>query len=646
MSGHPVYPNLFRPVAVGRLTLPNRLVMAPMISLYASYGGQVTAHLVDHYAARARGGVGLIVVEASYVSAAGRNFNRQLAVDHDGCVPGLTQLAAAIRREGARAAVQLVHYGRIARSRVTGRLPVAPSPLPTVGGDPPQALGPEDIAEVVEAFARAAQRVQAAGFDAVDIHMAHGYLIHSFLSPFSNRRSDGYGGDVRGRARFACEVVAAVRRLVGPDFPVLAKISGDEYLEGGPQIDGAESIRIAGILAEAGVDALTVSGGVKHETGHYVAPPMCVPRGVHVARAAAIRAAIGKPVIAVGRIPTPELAEEILASGQADLVAMGRALLADPELPRKAREGRPAEICPCVACNYCNGQLDIEVGLACLANPRAGREAAHPWVHAATRRRVVIVGGGPAGLMAGITAARRGHKTILLEELDHLGGMLRVGAVPPHKEEIGRLVEWLEGEVQRAGVEIRLGRTADRDAICSCGPDVVILATGARPAVPGLTPGSGDVMFAEEVLRGTKRPGSKVGVIGGGIVGCETAEFLAARGHRVTLIERETDVALKVHPRPRRMLIDRLLALGVDIWTQARPRKMVNGSLIIERGEVEWAVSAPDALVVAEGYVPRDELLRSLQGEPGLRLEVIGDARQPRSAAEALREGFEVAYAL
>ena len=643
---HSNFPTLFSSVCLGPLTLPNRLVMAPLVSLFASYGGEVTSKMVDYYAARARGGVGLITVEATYVEPRGMNFRQQLAADHDGRIPGLSKLAAAIQKEGARASLQLVHYGRIARSRVTGRLPVAPSPIPTVGGDTPQELSPQEIAEVVESFAKAAMRVKTAGFDAVEIHMAHGYLVHSFLSPFSNRRTDEYGGDTEGRTRFAREIIAAVRRLVGPDFPVLAKISGDEYLGSGPQIDITEAAKIARIITDAGLDGITVSGGVKHETGHYVAPPMSVPRGFHVPKAAAIRVAIRKPVTVVGRIPTPELAEEILASGQADLIAMGRALLADPELPEKARGGRMAEICPCIACNYCNGQVDIEVGLGCLANPRSGRETARPWVPAGKKKRVVVVGGGPGGLMAGITAARRGHKAFLLEETDRLGGMLRVAALPPHKEEVGRLVNWLVYEVKRNGVEIRLKHKADWGMIRSFDPDAVILAAGAKPAplAPGLE--NENLIFAEEVLEGSVKLGPRVAVIGGGVVGCETAEFLAVRGHQVTLIEQESDVALKVHPRPRRLLVDRLVGLGIHIQILARAQKWSKGCLTMERGELEWEMSGLDHLIMAEGYMPRNELALNLADQLSARVDIIGDARQPRSAAEALREGFEAAYAL
>jgi NADPH-dependent 2,4-dienoyl-CoA reductase/sulfur reductase-like enzyme len=248
--------------------------------------------------------------------------------------------------------------------------------------------------------------------------------------------------------------------------------------------------------------------------------------------------------------------------------------------------------------------------------------------------------------MAAITAARRGHRAILVEELGQLGGMLRVGALPPHKEEVGRLVRWLEDEARRAGVELHLGRTADWDLIRSFDPEAVIVATGARPASPDLAPGAAEILFAEDVLRGIKKPGDAVAVIGGGTVGCETAEFLAVRGHRVVLIEQEADVALTVHPRPRRMLVDRLVALGIDIRTQTRATRWADGHLILERGEVEGALPAPDTVIVAEGSVPRDDLVRSAPADRTFRLNVVGDARRPRTAAEALREGFDIAYAL
>jgi 2,4-dienoyl-CoA reductase-like NADH-dependent reductase (Old Yellow Enzyme family) len=487
---------LFEPIRIRGVEIPNRIVMPAMTTRLAAADGRVTPELIDYYLARAEGGVGLITVEMGSPHPAGRHRAREIGLHDDGFVPGLRELTSRLRAAGARAAVQIGHAGGHTREDVTGHPPVAPSALPHAVQEVntrivvPRELTPGAIGEIVRSFAEAAERMKRAGFDLVEIHGAHGYLIAQFLSPLDNRRRDGYGGSLRHRARFALEVVEACRERVG-ELPIIFRLSADEYAPGGLGVDEAKEL--ARWLVAAGVDALHVSAGCyrSRPSAAVMTPPMTYPEGVFVHLAEAIKAVVAVPVIAVGRLHDPALAARVLARRQAEMVALGRQLIADPCWPRKVREGRWDEVRPCISCNTCVDTMRDGSAISCLVNPLAGRERRYRPAQAERSKRVLIAGGGPAGMEAASVLARRGHEVMLVEREDRLGGQLRLAADAPLFQNVETrapvvlmFVEFLERQLARVGVQVRLGQAVSADLVQAWKPDVVVLATGASYRAP------------------------------------------------------------------------------------------------------------------------------------------------------------------
>ncbi len=489
---------LFDPIELRGVTIPNRIVMPPMTTRLAAADGSVTRELTQYYVERAAGGAGLVTIEMASPDPAGRHRAGELGLTDDRFLPGLHALTEAVRRAGACVSVQIGHAGGHTRQDVTGYPPVAPSAIPHVVQEMdtrtviPRALSHEEIRGVVAAFARTAERAKQAGFDVAEIHGAHGYLIAQFLSPLDNHRTDEYGGTLQHRARFALEVIRACRER-GGDFPLIFRFSADEFAPGGFTRDEARDL--ARWAADAGADALHVSGGCYRSlpSGAIMAPPMSVPEGVFLDLAAAVKKVVGLPVIAVGRIHDPALAMHAIESGKADLVALGRQLIADPEWPRKVREGRTDEIRPCIACNTCIDGMREGSKIRCLVNARAGREseAALDPEGAPVARRVVVVGGGPAGMEAARLLASRKHHVTLIERGTQLGGRLRLAAKAPvfqyvetSERSILKFVEFLARELARTGVDVRLGTPCTPSDIERLKPDVVVLAAGALYRFP------------------------------------------------------------------------------------------------------------------------------------------------------------------
>ncbi len=633
---------LFAPCSIGTMALRNRLNMAPMGTNYSTWNGVVTDRLVEYYGERARGGVGLVTVGFSHVHATGQISPYSMGVHEDALIPGLRRLADAIHAGGAKASVQIAHGGRRCRSTITGSQLLAPSALPCVGGEMPRELSLAEIQTVIEWFVRAARRVRDGGFDAVTLHLANGYLLQSFLSPYSNRRTDQYGGSVEGRTRLALEIVEGMRRELGAEVPIIVRLSVDDFLEGGLTL--AEGERMALLLEGAGVDAIDVTAGIP-ETMYVIGPPMCMPKGFLVPHARAIKDAVRIPVGVVGRINDPALAEQILRDGHADFVSLGRPLLADPEFANKAREGRSADIRPCIACNEgCFQRLYAHLDISCVVNPRAGREAMYPEVPAAKAKRVLVIGGGPGGMMAALTAAARGHHVVLCERGTRLGGQLLMGDVPPHKEEIGALRDYLTRQLARAGVETRLQTTMTRELVERDGAEAVIVATGARPIAPSVPVADAKIVSSWDVLSGREAAGAKVVVMGGGEVGCELAEYLAVQGKDVVLVEMLPEVLNGTEPRARVLLMRRLRDLKVHVLTQSRVVAVRGAVVTYERAGLKSTIAGVDTVVAALGSTA-DTTLREALGESA-SVHVIGDCVKPRRILEAIREGFEVAYEL
>ncbi len=639
-GGAPLRPLLFSRGRIGRMELPNRLVMAPMVVQLAAESGAVTSRTVDHYARRAAGGAGLIIVEATYVAPEGKAFACQLGLDRDALVPGHVELVEAVHRHGARIALQIHHGGSRANPAVTGGVLVAPSAVGTDPGSPvPRELMLGEIDALATAYAAAAVRAQHAGYDAVEIHGAHGYLIHQFLSPASNRRSDAYGGTPENRRRFAALVAERVRQAVGARYPVLFRLSA----EGGYGIE--EAVDIARALEAWGVDAVHVSiGGTAPIT--LLPPdtsPMARPEGWLTGYAETIKSQVAIPVIAVGEIRHPAFAEEVLARGQADFIALGRQLLADPDWPARAAAGRDEEIRPCISCDHCRLALLWTRPIRCLVNPEVGREREFAAVAPAPApRRVIVVGGGPAGLEAARVAAARGHRVTLYERQAEPGGQLLLAALPPHKGKIEWLRRSLVTRALKAGVRLATSSTFSPEALAEGGADAVVVATGARPleeTVRGAR--EGQVATAWDVLEG--RPPAKnlsVIVLGGRQMGCETAEFLAERGNRVTLISRSPagDLAGDVVATYRAPLLARLRRLGVALRTRSDIRALEDGRAIIVDGSGREEAVGADLVVLARGSAPEPTWLEVLRTKVA-EVHVVGDCVEPRMIAEALHEG-------
>jgi 2,4-dienoyl-CoA reductase-like NADH-dependent reductase (Old Yellow Enzyme family)/thioredoxin reductase len=610
---------------------------------YATWTGGVTERLIRYYAERAQGGVGLINVEFSYVHPSGKASLYNLGIYDDALVPGLAQLAQAIHAGRAQACIQLAHCGRRGKTAIVDGPLLAPSPIPHVGGEVPRELDLDEIENVVLWFVQAARRARMANFDAVLLHVANGYLLNQFISPYSNRRSDRYGGSTEGRARLVVKIIEGIRRELGAEFPIICRVCVDEQLAGGLTLD--EGRVIVRFFEQAGANAIEVLAGIP-ETQYVAGPPMAMPRGFLIPMAQAVKEAVSIPVIGVGRINDPILADEFIRQGKVDFISMGRALIADPQLPNKAMTGQFADICPCIACHEaCSQRIFAGLDMSCVTNPRVGRENLFVPGRVSRPRRVLVVGGGPAGMMAALTAAERGHHVVLREQGSALGGQLQMGCVPPHKEEIERLLHYLVRKVEESNVEVQLESRMDVNLVRNMDPEVVIVATGARPLRPPL-PGVGDhTVSAWDVLSGQVAVGSKVVVIGGGEVGCELAELLASSGKQVVILEMLDEIAVDMEPRGRRLLLRRLAKLGVHVLTQARVTEVTPGTVTYERAGLRYYEDGADTIVLATGSLPNTDLPDELK-RTEVEFHCIGDCTKPRRILDAMREGFEVGFAV
>jgi len=633
---------VFEPRALGALTIPNRLVFAATSSELADDAGDVTDDMIEYYVERARGGVGLIVVEATYVSREGKRLNHNAMIDDDARIPGLTRLADALHAEGAATILQLNHGGRESVLEVSGRV-VAPSPLPSgytgVGAaDLPHELTAREIGGVVDDFVAAALRAQRAGFDGVELHGAHGYLISQFLSPNANHRTDAYGGRLENRARLYVELVERIRAATGPGFAIVARLNardGDGIADG---LELEESVRVARMLEDAGADSISVTAGLHASRPYLPIAGMSQPRGLFLPFGARFREALRIPVMIVGRLKT---AQAVAAAAEAsDFVCLSRALIADPQFPAKLRDGRLDEITPCIACNECLTSVHRHRGIVCTMNPAASREREFAAALATppAPRRVVVVGGGVAGLACAASAARRGHRVTLFERSDRLGGQLNLAHVPPHREELRTGRDHLVREVGRWGVDVRVGEAPTPDRVAALRPDEIVVAVGARPRAAGI-PGEDlpHVVRGHDVLAGAAEPAGRVVVIGGGLVGIEVADYLVERGHDVVLVARSEILKKAVHA-DRVYFSDRISLLGVDVRTFTDVVEIRTDAVVVRpRGGAETTIAGVGGVALCVGYEAQPGFAAEYAGIA--RVTTIGDAVASRKLFEAIEEG-------
>jgi 2,4-dienoyl-CoA reductase-like NADH-dependent reductase (Old Yellow Enzyme family)/thioredoxin reductase len=631
---------LFEPINIGPVHLKNRVIMAPCVTFFAK-DGYVTDKMINFYRERARGGVSLIIIEATYPCFSGRP--RRLFLYKDAFVAGLSKLVETIHSEGARAALQLNPSAGKAEEESPVYVSLPKNPLAGA-----KELSEEDIERIVQEFGEGCRRASEANFDAVQIHGASGYLVYQFLSPLTNRRKDLYGGTFENRSKFGLKLAREARKRVGGEMALLFRLCSDDYMPGGFGLSEAECF--AKLLEKAGVDSVDVTTGAT-ETSEYLRPGMQFSHGTNVENAKAIRRMVGIPVSVAGSINDPFTAEEILKSEKADVIALGRPLIADPFFVQKAADGRASEICKCILCNQGCTEYPLikKTSLMCTVNPEVGREDGSSSPKASRHREVVIIGGGPAGMVAAITAAKRGHRVTLVEKTSQLGGNLLAASGVFFKNEIEELKKYLVNEIARNAIRIELGIEADGSVLRKFLPEVLILATGTEPAMPMIRGIDGrNVSSVEGVLSGRCDTGAKVIVVGGGMMGCEAAVFLRDRGKEVVLVDIHglDKLGLGMESRLRHWFLLTLWPkLKIPFYPYTKVKEVNDGGLIVR--DQKWGgrlhLIEGDSIVFGLGlkaHVKPNSLLDS-----GVAKEIhrIGDCVRPRSILEAINEGYQVA---
>lgn len=633
---------MFQPIQIGPMTVANRFVMSPMGNNFANTDGTMSERSASYYGARAKGGFGLITFEATVVYKEAKGGPRKPCLYDDSTVSSFQAAIAACHQAGAKVSIQLQHAGPEGNTKITGYPLKAASAIPaSCGRETPEAITKEELYRLIECYGDAAVRAKKAGADAVEIHCAHGYLVSTFISARTNKRVDEFGGSFENRMRLPKLIIENIRKKAGDSLAILCRINATDDVEGGQTAQDAAAVA-SYLEKECGVDGLHLSRAV-HLHDECMWAPSLIHGGFSADYVTEIKRAVSVPIITVGRYTEPQYAELMIAEGRADLVAFGRQSIADPEMPNKAKAGRLDLMNPCIGClQGCVPNMFKGEPITCLVNPLAGREA--DFKPAQTKKNVMVIGGGPGGLYAAFTAAQRGHAVTLYEKGDILGGNMRLAAYPPGKGDITNMVRSYIAKCEEYGVKMVMNTEVTPAMVAEAKPDAVIVATGSNPLVLPI-PGINDtgVIHAGDLLDGKAAVGKKVLVVGGGMVGCEVADFLGELGHEVSVIELRDQLGPDVIPEHRKFLMKDFDTYKVQGVTGAKVAQFFTDGVSYTLADgTEGRLEGFDNVVLAMGYRNNDTISEEIK-KIVAETYVIGDAVKARKALDATAEGLNTA---